>query len=53
MNINDMLFPDGFLINFMAQANKFLIIKQLAEKIEINSRTLLENLTKEKLGQQP
>ena len=54
MNINDMLFADGFLINFNGTSKKQVLgeLSKLAEKkLEINSRTLLENLTKrEKLG---
>ena len=54
MNINDMLIPDGFLINFNGTSKKQVLdeLSKLAgKKLEINSRTLLENLTKrEKLG---
>ena len=49
-----MLIPDGFLINFNGTSKKQVLdeLSKLAEKkLEINSRTLLENLTKrEKLG---
>ncbi len=54
MNINDMLFADGFLINFNGTSKKQVLdeLSKLAEKkLGINSRVLLENLTKrEKLG---
>ena len=54
MNINDMLSDDAFLINFDGTSKKQIIeeLSKLAEvKLGINSRTLLENLTKrEKLG---
>ena len=54
MNINDMLSEDAFLINFDGTSKKQVLeeLCKLAEiKLGINSRTLLENLTKrEKLG---
>ena len=54
MNINDMLSDDGFLVNFDGTSKKQVLeeLSKLAEiKLGINSRTLLENLTKrEKLG---
>ena len=54
MNINDMLSDDAFLVNFEGTSKKQVLDKlsKLAEfKLEINSRSLLENLTKrEKLG---
>ena len=54
MNINDMLFADGFLVNFNGTSKKQVLDKlsKLAEKkLKINSRALLANLTKrEKLG---
>ena len=54
MNINDMLTDDAFLMNFDGTSKKQVLeeLSKLAEiKIGINSRTLLENLTKrEKLG---
>ena len=54
MNINDMLSPSSMLINFNGTSKKQVLeeLSKLAEKnIGINSRTLLENLTKrEKLG---
>ena len=54
MNINDMLSDDAFLINFDGTSKKQVLeeLSKLAEtKLGINSRTLLENLTKrEKLG---
>ena len=54
MNINDMLSSDALLINFNGTSKKQVLDKlsKLAEKkLAINSRTLLENLTKrEKLG---
>ena len=54
MNINDMLSYDAFLINFDGTSKKQVLeeLSRLAEiKLGINSRTLLENLTKrEKLG---
>ena len=54
MNINDMLSNDSFLVNFNGTSKKQVLeeLSKLAEKkIKINSRTLLENLTKrEKLG---
>ena len=54
MNINDMLSPDAFLINFESTSKKHLLneLCELAEtKISVSSRILLENLTKrEKLG---
>ena len=54
MNINEMLSDDAFLINFDGTSKKQVLeeLSKLAEiKIGINSRTLLENLTKrEKLG---
>jgi len=54
MNINDMLYADSFLVNFNGTSKKQVLdeLSKLAEKkLEINSRTLLENITKrEKLG---
>ncbi len=54
MNINDMLSDDTFLVNFDGTSKKQVLkeLSKLAEiKLGINSRTLLENLTKrEKLG---
>ena len=54
MNINDMLSDDAFLVNFKGTSKKQVLdeLSKLAEfKIGINSRSLLENLTKrEKLG---
>ena len=54
MNINEMLSDDAFLINFDGTSKKQVLeeLSKLAEiKLGINSRTLLENLTKrEKLG---
>ena len=54
MNINDMLTDDAFLMNFDGTSKKQVLeeLSKLAEiKLGINSRTLLENLTKrEKLG---
>ena len=54
MNINDMLSANGFLLNFNGTSKKQVLdeLSKLAEmKLKINSRTLLENLTKrEKLG---
>ena len=54
MNINDMLSDDSFLMNFVGTSKKQVLdeLSKLAEiKLGINSRTLLENLTKrEKLG---
>ena len=54
MNINDMLSDDAFLVNFEGTSKKQVLeeISKLAEfKLGINSRSLLENLTKrEKLG---
>ena len=54
MNITDMLSDDAFLINFDGTSKKQVLeeLSKLAEiKLGINSRTLLENLTKrEKLG---
>ena len=54
MNINDMLSNDAFLMNFDGTSKKQVLeeLSKLAEtKLGINSRTLLENLTKrEKLG---
>ena len=54
MNINDMLTDDAFLVNFEGTSKKQVLeeLSKLAEsKLGINSRTLLENLTKrEKLG---
>ena len=54
MNINDMLSNDALLVNFNGTSKKQVLeeLSKLAEKkIKINSRTLLENLTKrEKLG---
>ena len=54
MNINDMLSPNSMLINFNGTSKKQVLeeLSKLAEKnLGINSRTLLESLTKrEKLG---
>ena len=54
MNINDMLTNDAFLVNFDGTSKKQVLeeLSKLAEiKFGINSRILLENLTKrEKLG---
>ena len=54
MNINDMLFTDGLLVNFNGTSKKQVLeeLSKLAEvKLKINSRSLLENITKrEKLG---
>ena len=54
MNINDMLYADSFLVNFNGTSKKQVLdeLCKLAEKkLKINSRTLLENITKrEKLG---
>ena len=54
MNINDMLSNDAFLVNFNGTSKKQVLeeLSKLAEtKLGINSRTLLENLTKrENLG---
>ena len=54
MNINDMLSDDAFLMNFDGTSKKQVLeeLSKLAEiKLGINSRTLLENLTRrEKLG---
>ncbi len=54
MNINDMLSDDAMLINFESTSKKHILNKlcELAEKkIKINSRNLLESITKrEKLG---
>ena len=54
MNINDMLSDEAFLMNFDGTSKKQVLeeLSKLAEiKLGINSRTLLENLTKrEKLG---
>ena len=54
MNINHMLSDDAFLINFDGSSKKQVLeeLSKLADiKLGINSRTLLENLTKrEKLG---
>ncbi len=54
MNINDMLSDDGFLMNFDGTSKKQVLeeLSKLAEiKLGINSKTLLESLTKrEKLG---
>ena len=54
MNINDMLSDEAFLINFDGTSKKQVLeeLSKLAEvKLGVNSRTLLENLTKrEKLG---
>ena len=54
MNINDMLSDDTFLMNYDGTSKKQVLeeLSKLAEiKLGINSRTLLENLTKrEKLG---
>ena len=54
MNINDMLSDDAFLMNFDGTSKKQVLeeLSKLAEiKLGINSRSLLENLTKrEKLG---
>ena len=49
MNINDMLSDDAFLMNFDGTSKKQVLeeLSKLAEvKLGINSRTLLENLTK-------
>ena len=54
MNINDMLYDDAFLVNFDGTSKKHVLegLSRLAsKKLKLNSRTLLENLTKrEKLG---
>ena len=54
MNINEMLSDDAFLINFDGTSKKQVLeeLSKLAEiKLGINSRILVENLTKrEKLG---
>ena len=54
MNINNMLYTDSFLVNFNGTSKKQVLdeLSKLAEKkLKINSRTLLENITKrEKLG---
>ncbi len=54
MNINDMLSSDAMLINFNGTSKKQVLdeLSRIAEKkLEINSRSLLESLTKrEKLG---
>ena len=54
MNINNMLSNDAFLVNFDGTSKKQVLegLSKLAEnKLGINSRKLLENLTKrEKLG---
>ena len=54
MNINDMLSDDTFLMNYDGTSKKQVLeeLSKLAEiKLGINSRTLLESLTKrEKLG---
>ena len=54
MNINDMLSSDAMLINFDGTSKKQVLdeLSKIAEKkLKINSRTLLESLTKrEKLG---
>ena len=54
MNINNMLSDDAFLMNFDGTSKKQVLeeLSKLAEvKLGVNSRTLLENLTKrEKLG---
>ena len=54
MNINDMLSDDTFLMNYDGTSKKQVLeeLSKLAEiKLGINSRTLLENLSKrEKLG---
>ena len=54
MNINDMLYANSFLVNFNGTSKKQVLdeLSKLAEKkLKINSRTLLENITKrEKLG---
>ena len=54
MNINEMLSDDAFLINFDGTSKKQVLdeLSKLAEaKLGINSRLLVENLTKrEKLG---
>ena len=54
MNINDMLSNDAFLVNFDGTSKK-QVLEELSKlagiKLAIDSRTLLENLTKrEKLG---
>ena len=54
MNINEMLSDDSFLINFDGTSKK-QVLEELSKlagtKLRINSRILLENLTKrEKLG---
>ena len=49
MNINDMLSDEAFLVNFEGTSKKQVLeeLSKLAElKLEINSRSLLENLTK-------
>ena len=54
MNINNMLSEDSIIINFESSSKKHILNKlcELAEKkIKVNSRNLLESLTKrEKLG---
>ena len=54
MNINEMLYNDAFLINFNGTSKKHVLdelSKLAAKKLKLDSRTLLENLTKrEKLG---
>ena len=54
MNINDMLSDEAFLVNFEGTSKKQVLeeLSKLAEfKLGINSRLLLDNLTKrEKLG---
>ena len=54
MNINDMLSNNAFLVNFNGTSKKQVLeeLSKLAEtQLGINSRSLLENLTKrEKLG---
>ena len=54
MNINDMLSNDAFLVNFDGTSKKHVLEKLsnlAAKKLNLNSRNLLENLTKrEKLG---
>ena len=54
MNINEMLSNSSFLVNFDGTSKKQVLeeLSKLAEfKLGINSRELLENLTKrEKLG---
>ena len=54
MNINDMLSANSLIINFESTSKKHILNKlcELAEKkINVNSRSLLESLTKrEKLG---